>query len=68
MTSLRNVDLSGIDDKDLTPEQRDELKRRFMLLFGPALQEKKKRLAQAKGSSKPKRAAKKVRKWAPGSK
>ena len=58
MSDLRNADLSEIPDQDLTPDQKDELLRRFNNFFGPLMKDK---LDQADGKPK-----KKVRKWTPG--
>ncbi|MBL6934639.1 MAG: hypothetical protein ISR48_04440 [Alphaproteobacteria bacterium] len=60
MSDLRNTDLSEIPDEDLTPDQKDELQRRFNNFFGPLMKAK---FDQEDGKSK-----KKVRKWTPGEK
>ncbi len=54
--NLRGVDLSHIEDKDLTPEQKDELARRFKRFFR-VLDKSRREQEQRK---------KTPRKWIPG--
>lgn len=60
MTDLREADLSGRPDKDMTPEERQELQRRFTV-FTTALKEQD--LGRHAASPAPKR--KTIRKWTP---